>query len=447
MKKVIIMGAAGRDFHNFNTYFRDNKEYEVVTFTAAQIPDIAGRKYPAELAGDLYPDGIPIEAEEDLPKLVKKHDIDEVVFSYSDVPHQYVMERASLVNAAGADFKLLSPKNTMLQSSKPLISITAVRTGCGKSQTSRRVTDILRSMRKDIAVIRHPMPYGDLAAQRVQRYEDYGDMDKHDCTIEEREEYEPHIDRGNLVFAGVDYEKILHQAEQEAEVIVWDGGNNDFPFYKPDFSIVLADPLRAGHERTYYPGNISIRMADLVIINKIETATPDQVNQVRESVRELNADAEMIEACSPLSVEDPSIISGKKVLAIEDGPTVTHGGMDLGAGTLAAKKYGAKELIDPKPHATGALKETFKTYSHIPELLPAMGYGKEQIEDLDKTVRNCSPEGVVIGTPIDLRRLIDFEVPATRVKYELQEIGTPKLSDIFKELDISKLQDHTVWGK
>jgi predicted GTPase len=436
LKKVIIMGAAGRDFHNFNTYFRENEEVRVVAFTAAQIPDITGRKYPSELAGDLYPEGIPIEAEEDLPELIEEHDVDEVVFSYSDVPHQYVMERASLVNAAGADFKLLSPKNTTLKSSKPLISITAVRTGSGKSQTTRRVTDILRGMGKKVAVIRHPMPYGDLVAQKAQRFETYEDMDKYDCTIEEREEYEPHIDRGNLVFAGVDYEEILRQAEKEADVIVWDGGNNDFSFYESDFSIVLADPLRAGHERTYYPGNVSIRMADLVVINKVETATPDQVNEVRKSVRELNPDAGIMEASSPLSVEDPSVISGKRVLVIEDGPTVTHGEMDLGAGTLAARKFGARELIDPKPHAVGSLRGTFETYPHIPELLPAMGYGKNQIKDLNGTIKNCSPEGVVIGTPIDLRRLIDFDVPTTRVKYELQELGSPNLEDILSNLEV-----------
>jgi len=436
LKKVIIMGAAGRDFHNFNTYFRENEEVRVVAFTAAQIPDITGRKYPSELAGDLYPEGIPIEAEEDLPELIEDHDVDEVVFSYSDVPHQYVMERASLVNAAGADFKLLSPKNTTLKSSKPLISITAVRTGSGKSQTTRRVTDILRGMGNTVAVIRHPMPYGDLVAQKAQRFETYEDMDKHDCTIEEREEYEPHIDRGNLVFAGVDYEEILRQAEKEADVIVWDGGNNDFSFYESDFSIVMADPLRAGHERTYYPGNVSIRMADLVIINKVETATPDQVNEVRKSVRDLNPDAGIMEASSPLSVEDPSVISGNRVLVIEDGPTVTHGEMDLGAGTLAARKFGARELIDPKPHAVGSLRGTFETYPHIPELLPAMGYGKNQIKDLNGTIKNCSPEGVVIGTPIDLRRLIDFDVPTTRVKYELQELGSPNLEDILSNLEV-----------
>ncbi len=438
MKKVIIMGAAGRDFHNFNTNYRNNESAEVVAFTAAQIPDIAGRKYPAELAGDLYPDGIPIEPESDLSELIQRHEVDEVVFSYSDVPHQHVMERASLVNAAGADFKLLSPENTTLKSSKPLITVTAVRTGSGKSQTTRRVTDVLREMGKKVAVIRHPMPYGDLVAQKAQRFAEYEDMDKYDCTIEEREEYEPHIDRGNILFAGVDYEEILRQAEEEADVIVWDGGNNDFPFYESDYSIVLTDPLRAGHERTYYPGNVSIRMADLVVINKVETATPDQVNEVRQSVREFSDGARIIEASSPLTVEDPSVISGKRVLAIEDGPTVTHGEMDLGAGTLAAKKYGAKELIDPKPHAVGSLKETFETYPHVPELLPAMGYGEKQIADLEATIKNCSPEGIVIGSPIDLRRLIDFDVPTTRVTYELQELGKPTLEELLNDLEVLK---------
>jgi len=436
LKTVVIMGAAGRDFHNFNTYFRDNNDYNVVAFTATQIPEISGRKYPAELAGDLYPEGIPIKHEEELPALIDEYDVDEVVFSYSDVPHQYVMERASLVNASGADFKLLSPAHTTLESSKPLISITAVRTGSGKSQTTRKITDILRDRGKVVAVIRHPMPYGDLAAQKVQRFENYSDMDKHDCTIEEREEYEPHIDRGNIVYAGVDYGEILRQAEQEADVIVWDGGNNDFSFYKADYNLVLADPLRAGDEKTYYPGNVSIRMADAVIINKVETATPEQVNKVRENVVKFNPTARIVEATSPIAVENPQVIKDRHVLVIEDGPTLTHGGMDLGAGTLAARKYGAEHLIDPKPHAAGSLIDTFNQYPHIPELLPAMGYGSKQVQDLEKTIRNCSPESVVIGTPIDLRRLIDFEVPTTRVKYELQELGTPNLEDLLVEAGV-----------
>ncbi len=430
VKKVIIMGAAGRDFHNFNTYFRGDDEYRVVAFTATQIPDISERKYPAELAGELYPDGIPIEAEEDLPELVDEYDVDQVVFSYSDVSNQYVMERASLVNSLGADFKLLSPAHTSLESSKPLVSITAVRTGSGKSQTTRKVTDILRDHGNVVAVIRHPMPYGDLAAQKVQRFKEYSDLDRHECTIEEREEYEPHIDRGNIVYAGVDYGAILSQAEEEADVIVWDGGNNDFSFYKSDFSIVLADPLRAGHEMTYYPGNISLRAADSVVINKVETATPDQVNKLRQSIYKLNPGVPIVEAASPLSVDDPDLIRGKRVLVIEDGPTVTHGGMDLGAGTLAARKFGAAEIIDPKPFAVDSIKETYEKYDHIPELLPAMGYGPDQVKDLKDTIDNVSPEAVVVGTPIDLRRIIEVDFPSTRVKYEIQEIGSPDLEEL-----------------
>ncbi len=431
--RVVIMGAAGRDFHNFNTFFRGNEDYEVVAFTAAQIPDIEGREYPAELAGELYPDGIPILPERNLPDIIPEKDIDEVVFSYSDVPHQKVMERGSMVNAAGANFKLLGPESTMLESEKPMITITAVRTGCGKSQTTRRVTDILREKGHEVAVIRHPMPYGDLVKQRSQKFEDYSDLDRHNCTIEEREEYEPHIDRGNIVFAGVDYEEILERAEKEADVIVWDGGNNDFPFYKPDYSIVLADPLRAGHERSYYPGNISIRLADLALINKIETATPAKVNEVRENVSELNPEAEIMEAASPLTVEDPEVIKDKEVLVLEDGPTVTHGGMEYGAGSLAARKYRAKELIDPRPFAVGSIADTYEKYSHMENILPAMGYGAEQVEELEETIKAVEPEGIVVGTPIDLSRLIDFQVPATRVKYELQEIGRPDLEDVLED--------------
>jgi len=434
-KRVLIMGAAGRDFHNFNTYFRGNEEYEVVAFTATQIPDIEDRQYPPQLAGELYPEGIPIRNEKDLPQIIAEEEIDQVFFSYSDVAHQYVMERASLVNAAGAEFVLLSPESTTLESEKPLISITAVRTGCGKSQTTRRVTDILRAKGYRLAVIRHPMPYGDLNEQRCQRFATYEDMDKYDCTIEEREEYEPHIDRGNVVFAGVDYEEILRKAEEEADVIVWDGGNNDFSFYKADLNIVLTDPLRSGHERSYYPGNVSIRLSDGVVINKVETATPEKVNAVRESVAELAPEATIIEAASPIKVEAPGVIKGRKVLVIEDGPTLTHGGMDLGAGTLAARKFGARETIDPKPHARGSLEETFQTYPEVENLLPAMGYGKEQVRDLERTIAACKPEAVVIGTPIDLRRLIDFDVPTTRVTYELQEIGEPTLEDLLSELD------------
>lgn len=438
MKKVVIMGAAGRDFHNFNTYFRDNEEYEVIAFTAAQIPDIVGRKYPTALAGDLYPDGIPIKYEEELPRLIEEEQVDQVVFSYSDVSHQYLMERASLVNAEGADFCLLGPESTMISSSLPMITVTAVRTGCGKSQTTRRVTDVLRAQGKQVVVIRHPMPYGDLEKQKCQRFEKLKDLDKHDCTIEEREEYEPHIDRGNIVYAGVDYGEILARAEDEGDVIVWDGGNNDFPFYRPDFSIVLADPLRAGHEKTYYPGNISLRMADLILINKVETATPEDVNSIRESVEQFNPEAQIMEAASPIFVKKPEVIKGKRVLVIEDGPTLTHGGMKFGAGTLAAKKFGASEIVDPKPFAVGSIEETYRTYPQIGNLLPAMGYGKKQISDLEKTIKEAAPEAVVIGTPIDLRRLIDFDVPTTRVTYELQELGKPGLDEVLNSLEVLK---------
>lgn len=428
-KRVVIMGAAGRDFHNFNTFFRGNDNYEVVAFTAAQIPDIVGREYPSELAGDLYPDGIPIKAEENLPQIIQDQDIDQVVFSYSDVPHQHVMERGSMVNAAGANFVLLSPESTMIEPDIPLIAITAVRTGSGKSQTTRRITDILSEAGLQVAVIRHPMPYGDLQKQKTQKFETYEDLDRHNCTIEEREEYEPHLDRGNIVYAGVDYEAILHRAEQDADIIVWDGGNNDFPFYQPDHSIVLADPLRAGHEMKYYPGNISLRLADLVLINKIETATPSQVNVVRKNVEQVNPDAEIMEGASPISVEKPHVIQDSRVLVIEDGPTLTHGEMEFGAGTLAAKKFGAEEIIDPEPAAVGSIKDTYKKYPKIGKLLPAMGYGPGQIDDLEKTIRRVQPDSVVIGTPIDLRKLIDFDVPTTRVTYELQEIGRPDLED------------------
>ena len=374
-----------------------------------------------------------IKAEKDLPEIIQEENIDEVVFSYSDVPHQTVMERASMVNASGANFKLLGPQSTMLSSEKPLISITAVRTGCGKSQTTRRVTEILRNKGREVAVIRHPMPYGDLTEQKSQRFADYSDLDRHNCTIEEREEYEPHIDKGNIVFAGVDYEEILGRAEKEADVIVWDGGNNDFPFYHPDYSIVLADPLRAGHEKTYYPGNISIRLADLALINKIETADPEDVNKVRSSVEKFNPDADIIEAASPINVENPKVIKGKDVLVIEDGPTVTHGGMEFGAGTLAAKKHSAGNIIDPRPFAVGSISDTFEEYPHVENILPAMGYGGKQVQELSETISAVEPEGVVIGTPIDLSRLIDFNVPTTRVRYELQEIGKPDLEDMLKE--------------
>lgn len=434
MKRVLIMGAAGRDFHNFNVYFRDNPEYKVVAFTATQIPDIDGRRYPAKLAGKLYPKGVPIQPEEDLTELIAQHDVDLVVFSYSDVSHQYVMERASRAMACGADFMLLGPTSTQLKSQQPVISVTAVRTGSGKSQTTRRVTDILRAHGKRVVVVRHPMPYGDLVKQECQRLASFKDLDRYECTIEEREEYEPHLARGNIVYAGVDYEKILRMAEREADVIVWDGGNNDFSFFVPDIDIVVADPLRAGHELSYYPGHINLLSADVVVINKVDTAARAEVERVRDSIRKFNPKAQIIEAASPISVQNPSVIQGKRVLAIEDGPTLTHGEMVYGAATLAAEKYGAKELVDPRPYAVNSIAETFKKYSHIGKLLPAMGYGEEQIRDLAKTIQRTPCEAVVIGTPVDLKRLIKFDVPTTRVLYELQEIGHPTLEEALAPL-------------
>ena len=432
-RRVIIMGAAGRDFHNFNVFFRDNEDYRVVAFTATQIPNIEGRRYPPELAGRLYPEGIPIEPEGRLPGLIKEHKVDLVVFAYSDVSHQHVMDRAARAQAAGADFILLGPGSTMLEANKPVIAVTAVRTGSGKSQTTRRVSDILKEMGKRVAVVRHPMPYGDLARQAVQRFASYEDLNKHECTIEEREEYEPHLDRGNVVYAGVDYERILRQAEEEAEIILWDGGNNDFPFYKPDLWITVADPHRAGHELTYWPGSVNIRCADVVVINKVDTASEEQIQRVRENVREVNPEAVVIEAASPLFVDQPELIRGKRALVIEDGPTLTHGEMGFGAGTLAAQRFGARELIDPRPFAVGSIAGTFAKYPQIGKLLPAMGYDQEQIRDLAETIHRTEPEVVVIGTPIDLRRLIQFEVPAVRVRYELQELGRPTLEEVLRE--------------
>lgn len=432
-KRVIIMGAAGRDFHNFNTVFRDNPDYEVVAFTATQIPDIEGRVYPPELAGKLYPNGIPIEPEERLEELIKEKDVDIVVFAYSDVSNQYVMERSAIANAAGADFMLLGTKETMLKSKKPLISITAVRTGSGKSQTTRRVSDILKAKGKKLAVIRHPMPYGNLVEQEVQRYETYADLDRYQCTIEEREEYEPHLDRGTIVYAGVDYEKILRQAEAEADIVIWDGGNNDFSFYKPDLSIVVVDPHRAGHELIYYPSGVNLRTADIVVINKIDTASFDDIQFVRKNVASVNPRAQVIEAASPIMVENPSVIKDKRVLVIEDGPTLTHGGMKYGAGTIAAKQCGAAEIVDPRPYTVASITETYNKYPKIGRLLPAMGYGEQQIKDLQETVNRVECDAVVIGTPIDLTRLIEFKVPTTRVRYELQEIGYPTLEDLLKD--------------
>lgn len=432
-KRVIIMGAAGRDFHNFNTVFRDNPDYEVVAFTATQIPDIEGRVYPPQLAGKLYPNGIPIEPEADLERLIKEKNVDIVVFAYSDVSNQYVMERSAIVNAAGADFMLLGTKDTMIIPEKPLISVTAVRTGSGKSQTTRRVCDILKAKGRKLAVIRHPMPYGNLVEQEVQRYATYADLDRYQCTIEEREEYEPHLDRGTIVYAGVDYEKILRRAEAEADIVIWDGGNNDFSFYKPDLSIVVADPLRAGHELLYYPSGVNLRTADIVVINKVDTASIDDIQFVRSNVVSVNPRARIIEAASPIMVDNPSMIRDKRVLVIEDGPTLTHGGMQYGAGTIAAKRFGAAEIIDPRPYTVASITETYNKYPKIGRLLPAMGYGGKQIKDLQATIDRVDCDAVVIGTPIDLTRLIHFKVPATRVHYELQEIGSPTLADLLQD--------------
>jgi len=432
-KRVIIMGAAGRDFHNFNVHFRDNEDYDVVAFTATQIPDIEGRAYPAELAGKLYPNGIPIESESELEKLIVEKKIDLVVFAYSDVTNQYVMERSSLVNAAGPDFMLMGTKSTMVEPKKPLISITAVRTGSGKSQTTRRVAEILKSRGKKLAVIRHPMPYGNLVQQEWQRYETYADLDKYECTIEEREEYEPHIDNGTIVYAGVDYEKILRKAEEEADIVIWDGGNNDFSFYKPDLSIVVVDPHRAGHELLYYPSGVNLRTANIVVINKVDTASFDDIQFVRHNVIDVNPKARIIEAASPIQVDDPSVIRGKRVLVIEDGPTLTHGGMKYGAGTIAAKRFNASEIIDPRPYTVASITDTYNKYPKIGHLLPAMGYGDQQIKDLQQTIDRVDCDAVVIGTPIDLTRLITFKVPATRVRYELQEIGLPNLDTLLKD--------------
>ncbi len=430
--KTLIMGAAGRDFHNFNTFFRGNKDYEVVAFTATQIPDIEGRQYPKELAGELYPAGIPIYAESDLPELIKKHGVEQVVFAYSDVPHEYVMHKASLVNALGADFRLMGTKYTQVKSTKPVVSVCAVRTGSGKSQTTRRVSLILRAMGYKVAAIRHPMPYGNLVRQEVQRFADYGDLDEHECTIEEREEYEPHIDNGVIVYAGVDYEKILRAAEKEVDIILWDGGNNDFPFYVSDLQIVVADPHRAGHEATYHPGETNVRAADVFVINKVDTADPEKVIKVRESLRAMNPDALVIEGASPLFVDDPAAIQGKRVLVVEDGPTLTHGEMAYGAGYVAARRFGAKEIVDPRPFAVKSIAATYAKYPKTGPILPAMGYGEAQMKDLEATIAAADVDMVIIGTPIDLTRVIKINKPYQRVRYELQEIGQPTLEDILK---------------
>ncbi len=428
--RTIIMGAAGRDFHNFNTFYRDNDKYEVVAFTATQIPNIEGRKYPAVLAGTLYPNGIDIYPESELPQLIKKFDVDEVVFAYSDVPYAYVMHKAAQVNALGADFRLMGMKETQVESTKPVVAICAVRTGSGKSQTTRRVSKILIDLGYKVAAIRHPMPYGDLAKQRVQRFADYSDLDKHECTIEEREEYEPHIDNGVIVFAGVDYEAILREAEKEVDIVLWDGGNNDFSFYKPDLLITVADPHRPGHELAYYPGETNIRAADVVVINKVDTAKPEDIITVRDNVYSVNPEAILIEGASPIFVDNPDAIRGKRVLVVEDGPTLTHGEMKYGAGYVAAKRYGAKEIVDPRPFAVGTIAETYKKYPNTGTILPAMGYGDQQIKDLEATIAAADVDLVIIGTPIDLTRVMKIDRPSERIRYDLQEVGKPTLEDI-----------------
>jgi predicted GTPase len=432
------MGAAGRDFHNFNVFFRYNSGYEVVAFTATQIPNIEGRKYPKELAGDLYPEGIPIYPESELTDLIRKYSVDLVVFSYSDVSHEYVMHKASEAMAAGANFMVMSARHTMLKSSKPVVAVCAVRTGCGKSQTTRRVSQILREAGKKVVVIRHPMPYGDLNAQRVQRFATLEDMDKHRCTIEEREEYEPHINLGNVVYAGVDYGDILREAEKEADIILWDGGNNDMPFYMPDLMITVVDPHRPGHELTYYPGEANLRMADIVVINKEDSADWENIQRVRESIQKVNPGARIVDAVSPIFVEDPSLVTGKRVLVVEDGPTLTHGEMTYGAGVVAAKKLSAAEIVNPRPYLVDSIAETFEKYPFIGTLLPAMGYGEEQIQDLEETINRVECDSVVIATPIDLRRIVKLNKPATRVRYELQEIGEPNLQQLLTDF----LKDH-----
>jgi len=435
-KNVIIIGAAGRDFHNFNTCFRDNTDYRVVAFTAAQIPDIADRKYPVELAGDLYPNGIPIYVESDLEKLIKELKVDECVFSYSDIPYSRVMHIGARVNAAGADFTLLGTGKSMLKSNKPVIAVGAVRTGCGKSQTSRRVIEILMKKGLKVVAVRHPMPYGNLVEQKVQRYATLNDLVKHKCTIEEMEEYEPHVSRGNVIYAGVDYQAILTAAEKDpdgCDVILWDGGNNDFPFYKADLTITVTDPHRAGHELSYYPGEVTLRLADVVVINKIDTSSPENIQTVRENIMFANPKAIVVDAASPLTVDKPELIRGKACLAIEDGPTLTHGEMKIGAATVAAMKWGASKLVDPREYAVGRIKDTFKTYPGIGTLLPAMGYGKEQVADLEKTINATPCDVVVIGTPIDLNRIVKINKPSVQVSYELQEIGSPNLQMVLDE--------------
>lgn len=436
-RNVVIIGAAGRDFHNFNTFFRGNENYNVVAFTAAQIPDIDGRAYPAELAGEeLYPQGIPIVAEEDLVALIKEKNIEDCVFSYSDVPYNRVMNLSSVVNAAGANFMLLGPGETMVKSTKPVISVVATRTGCGKSQTSRKVIEYLMDQGLKVVAVRHPMPYGDLVKQKVQRFATVEDLKKHECTIEEMEEYEPHVVRGNVIYAGVDYEAILRAAEVDpdgCDVVLWDGGNNDFSFYKPDLTITVADPHRPGHELSYYPGEVNMRLADAIVINKMDSASPEGIQVVRESIEKVNPNAIVVDGASPIKVDKPELIKGKRCLIVEDGPTLTHGEMKIGAGTVAARKFGCAEEVDPRPYTVGKLSETFQIYPNIGTILPAMGYSEQQLKDLETTINNTDCDTVVIGTPIDLNRIVKINKPNTRVYYDLQEIGDPSLEGILKD--------------
>ena len=433
VEKVVIMGAAGRDFHNFNVYFRENPRYRVVAFTAAQIPSIETRKYPPELSGDAYPEGIPIYPEEALRHLIKEHRVDLVAFSYSDVPHEAVMHKASLAMAQGADFILMAATYTMLESGKPVVSVCAVRTGCGKSQTTRKVCTILRKLNRKVVVVRHPMPYGDLRKQMVQRFESYRDFERHQCTLEEREEYEPLVDQGIVVYAGVDYGKILEAAEEEADIIVWDGGNNDTPFYVPSVHLVLFDPLRAGHERRYYPGETNMLMAHIAIINKVDTAPPAGVETVRKNILQYAPQAEIVLAESPVLVTDPGRISGKRILVVEDGPTLTHGEMAYGAGFIAAETYGAAQIVDPRPYAADTIRETFDRYPHVKSVLPAMGYGKEQIRDLEESINNTDCDMVLFATPIQLTRVLNINKPTLRVRYEYKDCGAPFLEDVLTD--------------
>jgi len=432
VRRVVIMGAAGRDFHNFNVVFRGDERYEVVAFTAAQIIGIEGRTYPPELAGSLYPEGIPIVGEEELPDLVRRRRVDEVVFAYSDVPHEYVMRRASLALSLGADFRLLGTRSTMLRASKPVVAVTAVRTGAGKSQTTRRVAELLRDAGARVTIVRHPMPYGRLSEQACQRFESFTDLDRHRCTIEEREEYEPHLERGTVVYAGVDYERVLRQAESTADVVLWDGGNNDLPFFQPDVHIVVCDPHRAGDETSYYPGESNLLLADIAVINKVDTAEPDAVESVRRTVLQSNPDVIVVEAASPVSVDDAVALRGKTAVVVEDGPTLTHGEMSYGAGVVAARKFGARELVDPRRYAVGSIRRTYELNPHIGPLVPAMGYEPHQVTELVETLNATPADLIVVATPVDLRRLAAFDKPVVRVRYELDEIGRPDLADALR---------------